>query len=97
MSDVTIRSNRQWRPFRYRNEVPPALLAPGGDLDWVDPDECDGFFRYLGTWYHLTQFERAPQSLQSRGWDGYHADGFTSGVVLKLSRDCETYRIGRYH
>lgn len=97
MSSVTIRTNRNWRNFRYRDEVPPAVLAPGGDLDWVDPDEIDGFFHYLGTWYHLGQFERAPASLADRGWDGYHADGFASGVVIAVSRDCAQYRIGRYH
>jgi hypothetical protein len=85
-----IRTNNHWRPFRYRNEVPALVLAD--QFDYQAEDVLDGFFRYRGSWYHLDQFT----VLAIDGWDGSLADSAFSGVVIKLSRDGEHYKVGRW-
>lgn len=87
---MKIKTDHKFKPLRYRYEVPARVLA--SYFDWTDAD--DGFFCYRGTWYHISQFERAPEPLAP--WDGYHGDSYFSGVVIKLSRDGEDYMVGTY-
>ena len=55
-----------------------------------DAGYSDGFIRYRGFWYHLADFER-----RSIGeWHGQHCDSFFSAVLVRVSDDGETYRIG---
>lgn len=92
---MKITSGRKWREYLTRDDVPPEILA--SDFDWTD--ETDGFLRYHGTWYHRSQFMRfgypGPFGQTVDGWHGYHADGFSSGVVIKVHDDGERYQIGR--
>lgn len=88
---MDIITNHHWRPFRYRDEVPPEILAE--QFDYQDAEEVfDGFFCYRGFWYHLDQVMRGG----AEGWHGYVADSFFSGIVLRLSDDGEEYQIGTY-
>lgn len=87
---MKIRTNRQWRHFLYREEVPADVLA--SQFDWLDADTCDGFIRYRGWYYHLSQFERR----EVDGWHGVAPDSYFSGVLIRLSDDGETYQIGTY-
>lgn len=113
---VTIRTNRHWREFSDRYDVPPAVLKDQFDyqLDgfvcWhcdersetsghchqcgadQEPysDTTDGFFCYLGFWYHLDQFMRSDQF---EDWHGFAADSFFSGVAIRLSDDGERYQV----
>ena len=86
-----IRTNNHWRPFSYRDEVPGHVLAD--QFDYQAEDVLDGFFKYRGTWYHVDQFMRLPDD---DPWDGASADSAFSGVVIKLSRDGEHYKVGRW-
>lgn len=103
MKIITNNHNRQ---FVYRCDVPESVLS--NDLDWTTEEEhFDGYLCYRGTWYHVDQFTRfhgtswikspsphAPSyEVHSDQWDGYHGDSFYSGVLIKVSEDCETYRI----
>lgn len=94
---IKVRTNNVWRDFKYRDEVPAAILA--SEFDWTNEDHAkhgdysDGFILYRGTWYHVSQFTRGG----IEGWDGSHADSFSSGVVIKLARDGEQYQIGTYY
>lgn len=96
MIDPKVRTNRQWRAFKYRHEVPAKILA--SQFDWTneahekDGDYSDGFIEYRGCWYHLADFVRGGIP----GWDGAHGDSFFSGVVIRLSKDGEAYQIGTY-
>lgn len=86
---MRITSNRNWRQFVYRYDVPEDVLA--SQFDWTDPEvETDGFFKYKGTWYHLSQFSHCNLD----GWDGSIAESWSCGVVIKVSKDCETYQVG---
>lgn len=94
---VTIKSNRQWRNFTYRYDVPARVLAD--QFDYQDEDETiDGFFSYRGHWYHIDQFMRIGETEASpmSEWDGYAGDSYFSGVLIKLSDDGEQYQVGTY-
>jgi hypothetical protein len=93
---VTIRTNRNWRAFCYRDEVPATVLQ--SQFDHLNEDDAlDGFFSYKGYWYHTSDFLRMEGlAIELPGWDGYTSDSYFSGVVLKLSSDGERYRIGTY-
>jgi hypothetical protein len=97
---LTITTDNKWRDFVYRADVPKAILE--SDFDYQDEDEAlDGFFKYRGVWYHLDMFTRLEGpwengSLGAMGWHAYHGDSFYSGVVIKVSRDGERFKVGTY-
>lgn len=97
MSCLTIKTNRNWREFTYREDVPAHVMAD--QFDWTDEahkehgDYSDGFFCYRGFWYHLGDFMRCEQT---PGWDGSHGDSYFSGVLIKISDDGEQYQVGTY-
>ena len=88
------------------NNVPRDVLL-GYDLtrkeldefDYLDADEIGGhsFFRYRGWVYDLGEFmaSAAPSDSPLSDWDGYHADTYFSGVVVKYVEDCERVIVGR--
>lgn len=89
---MKITTDKKWKPFKYGYEVPKKIHKW---YDWLDEDaRQDHWIRHYRNWYHLTDFMRAPESLKP--WDGYHADGFSSGTLIRLSRDGEEYMIGTY-
>jgi hypothetical protein len=105
---MEIITNNHDRHFVYRCDVPESVLA--NDLDWTTEEEhFDGYFCYRGTWYHVGQFmtfhgvawiqsadPHASYEVHSDQWGGYHGDSYFSGVLIKLSEDCETYRVATY-
>lgn len=97
MAEVKIRTNKAWREFKSRDDVPKKILK--SEFDWTDEDYekngdySDGFIHYLGCWYHLSQFMKMDAT---PGWHGGHADSFFSGVLIKLSSDGEVYQIATY-
>lgn len=97
----TIRTNRHWRDFVYRTEVPEKVLKD--QFDYQDAEEVsDGFLEYLGCWYHLDMFMRVGYpgpfgQTTEDGWQGSHNDSFFSGVVIRLSDDGEQYQIGTFY
>lgn len=97
MSSLQIITNNHWRQFRYRYEVPPEILA--SEFDYQDEnDALDGFFKYRGCWYHLDQFIKILTSAPFSGeWDGCASDSFFSGIFIRVSDDCEEYKVGRYY
>ena len=128
MGELTIVTNRHWRQFVYRYDVPKNVLADqfdyqlDGMICWscsddygdverdrhktgkhcpkcgseIEPysEQIDGFFKYRGYWYHLDQFMRIPgQMFNGEDWNGYHADSFFSGILIRMSDDGEEYGI----
>jgi hypothetical protein len=110
---IKVRTDHKWRQFTYRYDVPAKVLASQFDYhrctNECAPDECDclpldGFFEYLGTWYHTDQFMRlsgagagtSDPNDRLAAWDGYAGDSFFSGVVIKLASDGERFQVGRY-
>lgn len=96
--ETKIRTNRKWRDFTYRSDVPEKVLAD--QFDYQDAEAVsDGFFRYLGTWYHTDQFMRFESAGDSplKDWHGYAGDSFFSGVVIRIHEDGDRYQVGRYY
>jgi len=91
MSKLVIRTNNHWRPFVHRHEVSKEILDR--ELDWTkEGEDDDHFFKYHGTWYHLSMFLRT----DLEGWDGIVNESAWTGVLIKLSSDMETYKIASY-
>ena len=97
MSELKVITDRKWKQFKYRNEVPKRVLAREFDYQDGESDTLDGFFCYRKRWYHLDGFmcidKNSPFPKQ---WNGYASDSFFSGVLIEVSHDGETYRVGTY-
>jgi hypothetical protein len=92
---LSVRTDRKWKNFVIRYDVPKRVLA--SQFDYQDEDDAgDGFFKYHGVWYHLDQFMRMPNDSPLAGWDGYLNDSMSTGVVIKLSPDGEQYQAGTF-
>ena len=103
MSDLTIRTNNHWREFVYRDDVPSSVLA--SQFDWTDEAHekdgsySDGFFKYLGCWYHLADFMRFTNDAGGpmASWHGQAGDSYFSGTLIRISDDGEQYQVARYY
>lgn len=96
MSELKIRTNNHFRPFRMREEVPAKVLKD--QFDYLREDDGDKFLSYKGTWYHVSEFMRlGSKEGPLAEWDGSHADSAFSGVLIKVSDDGETYKVGRFY
>jgi hypothetical protein len=92
---VTIKTDNKWKPFVYRHDVPSKVLA--SQFDYQNPEDVsDGFFKYRGYWYHLDGFLWFSELAEFKGWHGYASDSYFSGLVIKLSKDGESYMVGTY-
>ena len=67
------------------------------DFDWMEDLESEtGFFKYKGHIYNLTEFTRTSEHSELVSWDGNAPDSYFSGVLVKLSSDCEQVTCGRW-
>ena len=89
---MQVKTNNHDRPFLYGYEVPDHVI--GEDYDHLDEcDTCDHWIKYRGQYYHVSDFMRVGDGEK---WMGYYAFGFYMGLVIQISNDCETYKIGTY-
>jgi hypothetical protein len=94
---LQVTTDHKYKDFKYRDEVPPAILE--SQFDWTNEDYLehgsysDGFICYRGFWYHVGDFMvDTPPSLDVE-WQGFAADSFFSGVAIAISDDGEQYKI----
>ena len=71
-------------------------------LDWEKieaGEDSASFFRYRGELYDLGEFERwdNPNSPTRAGWDGFTADTYFSGIVVRYVDECERVVVGTYY
>ena len=94
---LEIITNRNWRDFLYGHEL---TAKERETFDWMTPEEidCGSFARYKGFVYSTQDFMRLQDGgeFSELGWQGASADGFFSGVLIKMSDDGEQYQIGTY-
>lgn len=76
---MKIKGNNHWIDLDY--DIP----------DWSDTDECEPCFTYKNWKYFLSEFLRpnTPWGDIVEGYDGQLADSMFSGILIKLSPDCE--------
>lgn len=95
MSELSIKTDNKWKNFKYFNEVPSRVLKRQfAHLEEGEAD--DGFFKFKGYWYHLSDFMTASGNPALKGWDGYASDSYFSGTLIKLSSDGEQYKVAQY-
>lgn len=87
---MKITTDHKWKQFIYGYELTPKERK---EFDYMSDEEIDSpkFLRYKGWVYSINDFistENFP------GWHGYKSDSYFSGVLIELSKDGESYRIG---
>lgn len=96
---VEVKTNHHWRDFIYGYELTPEQRK---EFDYLDEEELidRNFISYKGHIYDSHEFlitEGIGHDLvELRRWHAYRDDSFFSGVVIRLSTDCEQYQIGTY-
>ncbi|MBT8460250.1 MAG: hypothetical protein KJN60_11315 [Boseongicola sp.] len=93
---MQIVTNSHWRPFAYALDVPKDVL--NDQFDWMRDEDgehdtesyCDGFFRYRGHWYHISEFTARDDV---PGFQAMACDTYFSGVAIAVSDDGEAYKV----
>lgn len=96
--NISLTSDNRWKDFIYGYDVPKRVRD--SDFDYLDDaEDTDGYFKYKGTWHHLSQFERVPPGTEfaKLGWGGVLHYSMSNGLVLKVSDDGEQYQVGYYY
>lgn len=94
---VEVKTNNAPRPLIAWHELTDSERR---EFDWIESPEETGadFFRYRGNVYCVSEFMRVPEKSDALdNWDGYAADSYFSGTVIKLSEDGESVIAGRYY
>jgi len=97
--ELEIITDHKWKQFKYGYEVPEKVMEDQfSHLSEDNGDNSDGFLQYRGYWYHLSDFMNIDKNSPLLGtWHGYASDTFFSGILIEVSEDGETYRVGRYY
>lgn len=92
---MQIKTNNVPRHIIYGWELPENQRK---EFDYLSEEEYENqpFFKYKGRHYDFREFMRCEGELKEQGWDGYSADSFFSGVLIKVSDDSESVIVGQY-
>jgi len=93
---MEVITDHKWKYFKYSYEVPAKVI----DLEFDhlgEEEKKDYFILYRRCWYHISDF-MALSSISSLPlqWQGYAPDSYSTGVLIEISNDGESYRIGTY-
>lgn len=95
---LTIRTNNHPRDVIDAFELTLEERKEFDYLDWQAIDRGEdsaSFVRYQGELHDLGEFMRVTEAL--RGWDGYRADAFFFGLVIRYTDDSgEQVIVGSY-
>ena len=94
---MSVRSNGHWRELLAADELPGDVLE--SEFGYVlegEPSYSPRFFEYRGVWYDSHEFEFVSPYLRSAhpefgGWDGFRADSFYSGIVIRYAPEANDY------
>ena len=95
MSKLEIFTNNQPRDIIYGFELPKSKRK---DFDYLNDEEFNdrSFVKYNGHYYDLGEFMRIEKHSDFKNWDGYSADTYFSGILIKLCEDGDSVIMGRY-
>ena len=106
-NEVKIITNYHWREFIYLCEMSEAdQMIVRNQFDWIDESEIEStlFMNYHDRWYALDDFMSLHNKIHSPnppdfmdGWDGYLNDTYFSGVLIKVSEECDFYQIATFY
>ena len=96
VGDLILYTDNKWKDFVYGIDVPKRVLK---DFDHVEDAESSyGFFKYKKEWYHTSQFVRLPSGSElNKDWDGVDNWSWSNGLLIKLSRDGEQYKVAYFY
>jgi len=102
MTKLTIKTNNQPRRLMSLHELSSAdQVEARKRFDWMDSEEletsCD-FFKYRDNIYHLSEFMSFTSfaSGEFKGWNGYSADTYFSGILVRIVNENEDVVVGTY-
>jgi len=95
--DLTIRTDHKWKEFDY-GIAERMTEKQRKEFDYMKEEDFHSatFIRYKDWIYELGDFERIPNGMFPRPWNGYLSETFFSGILIEISDDRERYRIGMY-
>lgn len=97
-TETVIRTNNKPRPLIYGFELTDADRR---EFDYIDSDDFDSheFFRYRGRLYDPSEFLRIDKGADSAmaKWQGYSADSYFSGLVIRYTEDLESVVVGFWY
>lgn len=96
---IFVRTDKQWWDFIHGYEILPWYE----EFDYLSMTQFENalFVKYRGTPYALDDFmpvnqaKGIPRLLM--GWDGYLTNKHDTGIVIKLSKNREKYKIGYFY
>jgi hypothetical protein len=97
---IQIKTNHQFREIVYGYEIFENNKIRN-EFDYLNDEEfiATDFICYRGNWYALNDFMCIEKnaSFDFSGWDGYLSETFFSGVLIKISSDLDSVKIGSYY
>lgn len=96
MSELTIKTNHQWRDILTFDELTEAQQA---QLAGYEDQDLSSFFIYKAWVYDLSDFMRIEHDENDdlKDYDGVHSESFFSGVLIKLSECGEGVKVASYY
>jgi hypothetical protein len=97
---ATIKTNNQPRELKcladFSLERQQEIRSEFGWME--DIETTQGFFEYRATVHHLENFLRVNAGTDdaTQGWDGYEADTYFSGTLVRLCSDSDFVIVGSY-
>ena len=96
MNNMSIITDNKWKFFKNDYDIPRKVYE---DYDWLNEEQkVTGWIHYRKYWYHISDFQVIDPTNTSfpEKWDGYLCDSFFSGILIRLSKDGESYKIGLF-
>lgn len=91
---MKVKTNNQFRPLLSGVDL---TNEERKEFNYLDDIDSGRFFKYRGQVYDLGEFLRTSANGELSTWDGYSSDSAFSGVVVKVSSDCEYVKVGSYY
>lgn len=96
-TQMVVITDGKWHDFKHRDDVPADVWADR--FGYLKGENfMDYYFKYRDWWYHLSDFLTFDKGSKfaEKGWHGYSADTYFSGVVIAMHAYDDKYKVGRY-
>lgn len=96
---ISVQTDRKWRYFIEGSSIPSMY----NEFNYMTRKQFNValFAQFKRVYYALDEFVHMPETKGIAsliyGWDGYIGQTYDSGIIIKLSKNTELYKIGRYY